>query len=164
MYNELINTLDEAGEKHQVERLSIFGDRYMAGCGLTKAQLDHVNRGAEFTLEALNSIKRFNQKYNTSLSLEIGVDTGTVIAAIIGKQKFRYQVWGETVDIANRLQENAEPNTILVTQAVCDRVREMYDFTKGDLLPHDGCQLPTWVLGKTELQELIIDLQSTPYG
>ena len=162
LYNELINTLDEAGEKHQVERLSIFGDRYMAGCGLTKAQLDHVNRGAEFTLEALNSIKRFNQKYNTGLSLQIGVHMGAVMAAIVGKQKFRYQVWGETVEIANQLQQNAEPNTIRVTQAVYDHVREMYDFTKGDVLAQDGCQLPTWVLGKTGLQELISDVRSPP--
>ncbi len=74
------------------------GDRYLAGFGLAKVDLNYVNRSVEFALELLNSIKRFNHKYNTSLSLKIGVHTGAVMAAIVGKQKFRYQVWGETVE------------------------------------------------------------------
>ncbi len=158
LFDELIHILDEVGEKHGVERLFLVGDRYMANCGLTKAQLDHVNRGVQFALEALNSIKRFNQKHNISLSLDIGVHTGTVMAAIIGQQKFRYQVWGETVEIANQLQQNAEPNTILVTQAVYDRLHEIHNFTKSDGITQDGRKLPTWVLGKTGLQDLISDL------
>ena len=157
-FNELINILDEAGEKHQCERLSIFGDCYIACCGLTKARLDNVNRGVEFALEALEEIKRFNRKYNTSLSVHIGVNTGAVMAAVVGKQKFQYQVWGETIEIASRLQKNAQPNTIRVTQAVYERVSELHAFVKGSMIFQDGPKLPTWELGKSGLQDLISDL------
>uniref|UniRef100_UPI00261D4190 adenylate/guanylate cyclase domain-containing protein n=1 Tax=Mastigocoleus sp. MO_188.B34 TaxID=3036635 RepID=UPI00261D4190 len=157
LFDELINTLDESGEKYQLERLSILGDRYLVGCGLTKAQLDHVNRSVEFASLTLNIIKRFNQKHNINLSLQIGIHTGSVMAGIVGKQKFRYQVWGETVDIANQLQQNAKPNTILVTQIVYDRVHEIYDFSKGLVIVQDGYQISTWILGKKELQNFISD-------
>ena len=153
--NELINILDEVGQKHNVERLSIFGDSYVACCGLTKARLDSVNRVVEFALEALNIIKRFNQKHDISLNLQIGIHTGAVMAAIVGKQKFRYQVWGETVDIANHLQQNAQPNTILVTKAVYERLNELHSFIKGSTISHDGHQLPTWVLGKSGLPPVL---------
>lgn len=158
IFNEIINTLDELGEKHLCESISVFGDCYIACCGLTKAQLDSANRGVEFALEALNDIKSLSKKHNISLNLRIGIHTGEVIAGIIGKQKFRYRVWGKTVDIANHLQQNAHPNTILVTQTVCNRVQELHAFTKGNEIYYDGYQLTTWVLGKTGLQNLIDDL------
>lgn len=158
IFNEVINTLDELGEKHFCESISVFGDCYIACCGLTKARLDGVNHAVEFALEALNDIKSFSKKHNISLKLQIGIHTGEVIAGIIGKQKFRYRVWGKTVDIANHLQQNAYPNTILVTQTVCDRTQELHAFTKGNEIYYDGHQLTTWVLGKTGLQDLINDL------
>ncbi len=158
LFNELINILDEAGEKHQCERLSIFGDCYIACSGLTKARLDNVNCGVEFGLEALEEIKRFNRKHNTSFSLHIGVNTGAVMAAVVGKQKLQYQVWGETIEIANRLQKNAQPNTIRVTQAVYERVSELHAFIKGSTIIQDEPKLPTWELGKSGLQDLINDL------
>ncbi|MBV6623564.1 MAG: HAMP domain-containing protein [Rivularia sp. (in: Bacteria)] len=154
-FNELINALDEIADKNYVERLSIFGDSYIACCGLTKARLDSVNCVVEFALEALNIVKRFNQKHNISLNLRVGIHTGAVMAAIVGKQKFRYQLWGETLDIANLLQQNAEPNTILVTTAVYERLSELYSFTTNSMVYLDEYQLPTWILHKTILSKSV---------
>jgi class 3 adenylate cyclase len=154
-FNELITQLDDTGEKWDVERLVCFGDRYIAACGLTKPRLDHVKRVVDFAQESLNLAKPVNQKYNLGLNLRIGIHTGAVTAALIGQKKLRYDLWGEPLSIASELERCAEPNTIRVTQAVCDRVRDVFSFESDkSIVLEDNRTLPTWVLGKTGLRDL----------
>ncbi|HBB31496.1 MAG TPA: adenylate/guanylate cyclase domain-containing protein [Cyanobacteria bacterium UBA8803] len=158
-FNEFIVQLDDTGEKSDIERLDCFGDRYIAACGLTKPRLDHVKRVVDFAHEALNLVKAVNQKYNLGLNLRIGIHTGAVTAALIGQKKFRYDLWGEPLSIASQLERQAEPNTIRVTQAVYDPVRDLFPFESNkSVVLEDKRTLPTWVLGKTGLRDLIDEL------
>jgi class 3 adenylate cyclase len=158
-FNELVMLLDDKGDKADVERLNCFGDRYIAACGLTRSRLDHVKRGVEFGQDALNLIKEINQKYNLSLIMRIGIHTGSVTAAIIGQKKFRYDLWGEPLSISTQLAQQTEANTLRVTQAVCDRVQDMFRFEKDKIISlEDKRSLPTWVLGKTGMRDLISEL------
>lgn len=155
-FNEFIAQLDDNGEKLDVERLDCFGDRYIAACGLTKPRLDHAKRAVDFAQEALNLVKVVNHKYNLGLNLRIGIHTGRVTAALIGQKKFRYDLWGEALSIAIQLERHAEPNTILVTQAVCDLVRDLFPFDADkSIVLEDKRTLPTWVLGKIGVGNLI---------
>lgn len=159
--HEFIAQLEDKGEKFDVEGLNCFGDRYIAVCGLTQPRLDHVKRAVEFAQEALNLIKGVNKSYGLSLSLRTGIDTGSITTALIGHPKIRYDLWGETLSIASQLEQQAEANTILVTQTVCDRLQDLFPFEKDKTIClEDKRNLQTWVLGRTGMRDLISELTS----
>lgn len=160
-FNELITLLDSNGEQADIERLNSFGESYIAACGLTKPRLDRIKRGVDFANNALNLVKEINRKYNLSLNLRIGIDVGLVTAALIGEQKFRYNTWGEPVNIATQLAQRAEVNTIRVTKAVRDRVKDLFSFESDNSITLlDKRSIPTWVLGKTGMSDLIGEITS----
>lgn len=153
-FNEFIAQLDDTGEKWDVERLDCFGNRYIAACGLTQPRLDHVKRAVDFAQQALNLAKGVNQKYNLGLNLRIGIHTGAVTTAVIGQKKFRYDLWGEPLNIASQLEQQAQINTIWVTQAVCDRVQDLFSFEPDkSIILEDKRILPTWVLGQAGIRD-----------
>jgi class 3 adenylate cyclase len=157
-FNELIDILEEKSRSFDVQRLQRFSDRYLAVCGLTKPYLDHVKRAVDFAQESLKAVKTINRQYNLSLSLKIGIDTGTVTTALISP-KLRYDLWGEPAQVAVELAEFAETNTILVTTAVRERVVDLFAFESGKTVTLENkSTLSTWILGKTGLQELITEL------
>lgn len=160
-FNELITTLDNKAEQADVERLNCFGESYIAACGLTKPRLDRVKRGVDFAQDALNIVKDINRQYNLSLNLRIGIDTGSVTAAVIGESKFRYDLWGEPVNVATQLAQRAEANTIRVTQTVNTNVKDMFAFESDNSVTLlDKRSIPTWVLGKTRMSDLLSDITS----
>ena len=160
-FSELVTALDHKGNDADLERLNCFGESYITVCGLTKPRLDRIKRGVDFANDALNLIKTINRKYNLSLNLRIGIDTGLVTAAIIGESKFRYDLWGEPVNVATQLAQQAEANTIMVTKAISSNVKEVYDFEPNNSITlMDQRSIPTWVLGKTGMSDLVSDLTS----
>lgn len=160
-FNELITTLDNKAEQADVERLNCFGESYIAACGLTKPRLDRVKRGVDFAQDALNIVKDINRQYNLSLNLRIGIDTGLITAAVIGETKFCYDLWGEPVNVATQLAQRAEANTIRVTQAVNTNVEDMFAFESDNSVTLlDKRSIPTWVLGKTRMSDLLSDITS----
>ncbi|MDJ0706941.1 MAG: adenylate/guanylate cyclase domain-containing protein [Leptolyngbyaceae cyanobacterium MO_188.B28] len=148
--NELINFFEQAARKQDVERFQILGDRYLAVCGVNRLYLDHTKRVVDFALEISSILEGFNQKYHTSLRLHIGIHKGPLMAAIIRtkeSQKFTYNLWGKTMDIANKLNQQAQPNTILVSQSVYDALRDLYSFDQDKTLDIDAQEkLVTWLL------------------
>lgn len=155
-FNELITLLDSKGEETDVERLNCFGESYIAVCGLSKPRLDRIKRGVDFANDALDLVKEINRKYNLSFNLQIGIDTGLVTAALIGEPKFRYDVWGEPVNVARELAQKSKANTIRVTQPVRDRVKDIFAFESGNSLTlSDKSNVDTWVLGQTGMSDLI---------
>ncbi|MEM7758580.1 MAG: adenylate/guanylate cyclase domain-containing protein [Cyanobacteria bacterium P01_A01_bin.40] len=155
-YNELITLLDSKGEQVDVERLNCFGESYIAVCGLNKPRLDRIKRGVDFANDGLNLVKEINRKYNLSLNLRIGIDAGLITAALIGEEKFRYDIWGKPVNVATQLAQKSEANTIRVTQTVRDRVKDMFDFQSDNSITlSDKSNIATWVLGKTGMSDLI---------
>lgn len=145
LLNELINAFDEQAEKYDVEKLKTIGDRYLAVSGITKPRLDHTKTMMDFVVEIMKIVQNFNNKYQTRLGLKAGIHVGPVMAGIIGSKKFMYELWGETVNIANSLNLNAQLNTVLVTKDVYDRLKEFYTFSPHDTIEIEGRrQLHTW--------------------
>lgn len=150
--NELVDLFDEEATRHDVEKLKTIGDRYLAVCGLTTPRLDREKRVVDFALSMLDIVDRCNIKYKIQLSLCIGVNTGAVMAGIIGTKKFTYDLWGETVNIARYLNNQNQPQTILVTQEVYDRIQELYHFEQGkEIASETKGKLPVWMLRKKVL-------------
>jgi len=124
----IIDQLDDAAERYDVQPVNSAGTAYIAVCGLNSARLDHAKRTIDFSLAALKIILRFNAENSTELTARIGVDSGSVTSAVIGARRFKFGLWGETVDTARATRNIANPNSLLITQNVHDRVKAHYDF------------------------------------
>ena len=147
MLNELVDSFDEAADRHGVEKVKTMGEKYMSVCGLSVSRLDHARRAVEFAEEMQGILRQFNQRHDTALGLQIGINSGTVKAGIVGARKFIYDLWGETVNIASRMHEEAEPNTILVTESVHVRLGEAFEFEERNDVALDGTiRARTWAI------------------
>jgi class 3 adenylate cyclase len=121
-------------------------------CGLSVSRLDHARRAALLAKEMQAILRQFNQRRGTDLGLQIGLSSGPVTAAIIGAKKFIYDLWGETVNTADRLHVEAARNTILVTQSVYARLSDVFEFAeRGDVAPAGKSALPAWELKESPL-------------
>ncbi|MCL1468770.1 adenylate/guanylate cyclase domain-containing protein [Argonema galeatum] len=159
LLNELIDLLSQAAANHDVEMFKTIGERYIAVCGLSKPRLDHSKRSVDFALEAMDVLHNFNNRFGIKLSLSAGIHAGAVMAGIIGTKKLNYDLWGETLALANELNAHAEPNTIRVTQDLRDRLQDLYSFEKDKNIKfEEKGNLTTWVLRKGGLQDLIENL------
>ena len=125
--NDLVSAFDDAAEKHGVEKVKTIGSSYMAVSGLSVPRLDHAKRTIDFAKDMLRIVRRFNQDKNTNLQLRIGINSGSVVAGIVGRDKFIYDLWGDTVNAANRLRLQGKWNTIQVTQNVHNRIAEFIE-------------------------------------
>ena len=147
LLHEWVEALDRSAESYGLERHSLIGERYLAVCGLTTPYLDHVNRSLDFALDVFNILQRFNIDHNTTLRMQMGIHTGSVMAGIVGATRFHYDLWGEAVNTASDLQNVAAPGVILVSQDVYERVRELYVFTPhADITTSSGTNLTVWAL------------------
>ena len=126
--NELVTALDEATEHHGVEKIKTTGSEYLAVSGLSIARLDHAKRIVDFAVEGIQLINQVNRAWNTHLQIRIGVHSGGVMAGTVGKQRLIYDIWGDTVVTAHYVQSAAAPNSIYVTQSVCNSLVDIYEF------------------------------------
>ena len=145
LLNDLIIAFDEAADRHGVEKVKTTGTSYMAVCGLSVSRPDHVNRVIEFAQDIMRIVRRFNEERNTNLTLEIGVNAGPVVGGVVGRSKFIYDLWGDTVNVARGLRAVGRVNVIEVTQAVHDRLADLYDFeSSGTVHVRGKGELATW--------------------
>ncbi|MEG3841782.1 adenylate/guanylate cyclase domain-containing protein [Microcoleus sp. herbarium14] len=147
LLNELVTAFDEMTEKYGLEKIKTIGDGYMAVCGLSVPRLDHDKRTVDFGLKMLSFVRRFSYEKGLHLDLRIGINSGDVVAGVIGKNKLIYDVWGDSVNIANRLKSACPPGSIFVSQDICDRLPELYDFELvGEIQEPGKKQLVAWQL------------------
>ena len=161
LLSELISRFDRAGIKHEVGKVKTNGDLYIGACGILRPRLDSTKRTMACAMEMFGILQQFNNEYKNELRqiigrelrLSIGIDDGPVLAGIVGTNKFSYDVWGETVSVADFLQLYADPekSEILVTQEVYERLQDLYPFERGeDLeLTELDTTLKTWAIRRS---------------
>ena len=147
LLNEIVSAFDEAAERRGVEKVKTIGSIYMAVSGLSIPSIDHIHRMVSFSRDLMEIIHRVNHRHNLQLTLSIGINTGPAIAGIVGKQKFIYDLWGDTVTLAGRMQSAKVVGNIKLTQAVREALGDLHTFEQaGELeLPGKGSQA-IWVL------------------
>ena len=152
LLNELVTAFDEMTEKYGLEKIKTIGDGYMAVCGLNVPRLDHDKRTVDFALEMLAFVRRFNYEKGLHLDLRLGINSGDVVAGVIGKNKLLYDVWGDTVNIANRLKSACPPGAIFLSQDICDRLHDLYDFEMvGEIQEPGKEKLVAWQIKSSKL-------------
>ncbi|MDG3003613.1 adenylate/guanylate cyclase domain-containing protein [Paludisphaera mucosa] len=145
LLNELVIAFDEAAEKHGVEKVKTVGESYMAVCGLSVQRPDHTNRVVEFAKDMLRIVRRFNKDRLPGLTLSIAVNSGPVVGGVVGMNKFIYDLWGDTVVIAQGLIAKGDANSIQVTRDVRDRLGDLQEFEPlGELELSAKGMLPVW--------------------
>jgi class 3 adenylate cyclase len=128
LLNELVSSFDEAADEHGVEKIKTIGDNYMAASGLATSHLDHAKRAVDLALEMLGIVRRFSSERRLDLELRIGLHSGPLVAGVIGRNRFLYDLWGETVSTANRMKSEAEPGEVVVTPAVAEALGGLFTF------------------------------------
>ncbi len=126
--NELVGAFDEAAETYGVEKMRTMGSTYLAICGLSVPRVDHAKRTVDFALAMLKIIRRFSSSQKLDLSLDIGIHTGPISAGVVGKTKFNYEVWGETINIAKQIHESPKQNVIQASGSVFEALQGLYRF------------------------------------
>lgn len=111
----LFSMFDTLSDKYQLEKIKTIGDAYMAVAGLIVPQEDHAARAINMALDAIDVLKEYNQKNGTNFSIRIGIDSGNVITGIVGKKKFSYDLWGNTVNCASRMESSGLPNKVQIS-------------------------------------------------
>lgn len=126
LLNEVFSTFDRLAEKYGLEKIKTIGDAYMAAAGLPSPRPDHVDAVASMALDMQAAIKQFHRPDGQSFQLRIGISTGPVIAGVIGVRKFAYDLWGDTVNLASRMESTGVPERIQVTPEVYERLHHRY--------------------------------------
>ena len=127
---ELLNTIfcgfDDLAEQHGIEKIKTLEAGYLAATGLPEPREEHLEAMAEFALALQAFIVNLDPTGERNLHLRIGLETGPVVAGVIGRTKFSYDIWGDTVDAAWELAQLGVPGTIQINEAVCRRLKDKF--------------------------------------
>jgi len=127
LLNDIFSGFDELAELHGVEKIKTIGDAYMAAGGLPVHNPEHLVGLAKMALGMHAVVAKAGQPYG-GLCVRVGLNVGSVIAGVIGLRKFIYDVWGDTVNTASRLESHGLPGKVHVSQAVYDRLKDQFRF------------------------------------
>ncbi|WP_449418217.1 adenylate/guanylate cyclase domain-containing protein [Phormidium nigroviride] len=128
LLNQIFSKFDQLTEKHGLEKIKTIGDAYMVAGGLPIPRLDHLEAIADMALDMQSAIGDFKTDLDRPFQIRIGIHTGPVVAGVIGTKKFTYDLWGDTVNVAFRMESQGLPGYIQVTAAIYDRLKDEYVF------------------------------------
>lgn len=126
--NDVFSEFDRLAEQHALEKIKTIGDAYMVVGGLPVPRRDHAGAVAEMALQMLEALDAYAVKTGTRFALRIGIHSGPVVAGVIGRKKFSYDLWGDTVNTASRMESHGIPGRIQVTAETYTRLRDRYLF------------------------------------
>jgi class 3 adenylate cyclase len=136
--NELFSAFDRLAQRQGLEKIKTIGDAYMVAGGLPDPRADHAEAIAEMALAIREEVARRTDPSGQPLQVRIGIDTGPVEAGVIGTAKFSYDLWGDTVNTASRMESHGIAGCIQVTDRTYQRLRESYRFQRRGPIPVRG--------------------------
>ena len=136
--NALFSRFDSIVEKHDLEKIKTIGDAYMLAGGIPLQRVDHAEAVCAAALDMLREMRGFNLDHRMKLSIRIGVHSGPLVAGVIGRRKLAYDVWGDTVNVAARLESEGQKDRALISAATYDLVRDSFRCRKSGRLRISG--------------------------
>jgi adenylate cyclase len=147
LLNDIFTRFDSIADHWGLEKIKTIGDSYMAAAGLPIPVGGHPARAANMALDMIEAMHRFNERSGYQLSLRIGLATGPVVAGVIGKRKFLYDLWGDAVNTASRMESHSLPGRIQLTEAMRLRLDDSFQLESRGLVDVKGKGvMPTWFL------------------
>jgi class 3 adenylate cyclase len=145
--DDLFSALDTLAERYQLEKIKTVGDAYMVVGGLPEPRPDHAQAVADMALAVREEVARHLDPAGEPLAVRIGIDTGPVVAGVIGRRKFSYDLWGDTVNTASRMESNGVPGCIQVTERTYRRLRDGFRLERrGPIQVKGKGEMTTWFL------------------
>ncbi|MBL8517748.1 MAG: adenylate/guanylate cyclase domain-containing protein [Betaproteobacteria bacterium] len=138
LLNDIFSEFDSLAERRGLEKIKTIGDAYMVASGLSNKGDMYVDATIELAQEMQRYVGKRIAPNGESLRLRIGIATGPVVAGVIGKRKFSYDLWGDTVNVASRLTNEAQPGQICVDTTTYRRLHNRFDFSEGSQIPVKG--------------------------
>jgi class 3 adenylate cyclase len=145
--DDLFTAFDRLAERLGLEKIKTIGDAYMVVGGLPEPRPDHAQAVAEMALALREEVVRHRDPAGRPLALRIGIDTGPVVAGVIGRRKFSYDLWGDTVNVASRMESTGVAGCIQITERAYQQLRGRYRFERrGPVQVKGKGVLDTWFL------------------
>lgn len=150
LLNSLFSAFDALAEEYGVEKIKTMGDSYMAASGIPIERPDHAEAAVNMALSMLTVLAEVNASSGNNLNIRIGLHCGPVVAGVIGVKKFIYDLWGDTVNTASRMESHGEAGKIHITEALYNKLRDKYRFQeRGNIeIKGKGSMKTYFVLGK----------------
>jgi class 3 adenylate cyclase len=150
--NLLFSAFDDLVEKHNLEKIKTIGDAYMVAGGFPELSSRHPNKVSALALDMLEAVETCNCATMHQLSIRIGIHTGPAVAGIIGIKKFAYDVWGDTVNIASRMESSGLPGKIQLSEETADIVGDEFVLeVRGEVeVKGKGCLKTYWLVGRRD--------------
>jgi adenylate cyclase len=124
--NGIFTTFDLLVERSCLEKIKTIGDAYMVAGGIPVPREDHAQAVADLALEMIAAMDRLNAANGTELKMRIGINTGPIVAGVIGRRKFTYDLWGDTVNLASRMESSGLPGAIHVSENTCQALKDEF--------------------------------------
>jgi class 3 adenylate cyclase len=128
LLNDLFSGFDKLAETYQLEKIKTIGDSYMVVGGVPTPVPEHAEHCALMALDMIEVLKQFNRRNSISLDIRIGLNSGPVVAGIIGTKKFSYDLWGDTVNVASRMESHSLPGMIQVSGSTYELLADKFVF------------------------------------
>ena len=138
LLNEIFSRFDRLVEQYGLEKIKTIGDSYMVVGGLPLIRADHAEAIANFALDMQQELETFNAERGQAFRMRIGINTGPVVAGVIGIKKFIYDLWGDTVNTASRMESHGLPGTIHVSSTTYERLQDNYLFQERGIIQVKG--------------------------
>lgn len=148
--NRIFSSFDQLTSQYKLEKIKTIGDAYMVVGGLPTARVDHAECVADVALAMQREIARLQMDPDHPIQIRIGINTGAVVAGVIGIHKFIYDLWGDAVNVASRMESSGNPGQIQVTEITYKRLKEKYIFEERGLIDvkGKGSMKTYWLMGK----------------
>jgi adenylate cyclase len=147
LLNDIFTGFDRIADNRGLEKIKTIGDAYMAVAGVPHPVDAHAVQAARMALDMMDSLEDFNQRNGYALKMRIGISSGAVVAGVIGKRKFIYDLWGDAVNIASRMESQGVAGRVQISDATRRRLGEQFEIEqRGVVEVKDIGEMHTWFL------------------
>lgn len=145
--NDLFTRFDSLADKYHMEKIKTIGDAYMVVSGIPEQSNDHAKLAVKMAFSMLEELAQFNLESNKNLDARIGICSGEVVAGVIGKKKFIYDLWGDTVNTASRMESHGKPGKVQITESTWELIKDEYrDVNHQEVEIKGKGKMKTWLL------------------
>ena len=148
LLDEIFTSFDGLAQERGLKKIKTLGNSYMAAAGVPVRSGDHAVRAAHLSLDLIDALDRFNERRSYSLQVRIGIATGPVVAGVIGRSRYLYDVWGDAVIIASRMESHGLAGRVQVSESTRRLLGEGFLLEERGALEVEGRgEIKTWLVG-----------------